>query len=74
MAGSNGHRGRLLVGKKEITDYLQIGGPMFYEFIKMGMPARVINSRWYAHTDNLDEYFRVYTRVNSSGVAVEEAE
>ncbi|MCU0836866.1 MAG: hypothetical protein MUC77_20935 [Chromatiaceae bacterium] len=60
MSGSNGH-GRLLIGRKAITGYLQIGDPMFYEFIKLGMPARVINNRWYAHTDNIDLFFKQIT-------------
>jgi hypothetical protein len=70
----NGHNsGRLLIGKKDITEYLQIGGPMFYEFIKMGMPARVINNRWYAHSDNIDLFFKSIT-VRGTGEIPEEAE
>lgn len=62
---SNG-RGRLLVGKKDILDYLQIGEPMFYEFVhKMGMPARVINNRWYAHTENIDDFMKTITRTDN---------
>ena len=32
-------------------------------FIKMGMPARYEDNRWIAHTDNIDEFFRQYTKV-----------
>ena len=67
---SNG-RARLLIGKKEILEYLQIGQPMFYEFIKIGMPARVINNRWYAHKDNLEEWFRGLTRVRAGEIPPE---
>lgn len=64
---SNGHHGRLLIGKKDICDYLKIGEPMFYELIrKIGMPARVINNRWYAHSDNIDDFFRRYTNTRAS--------
>lgn len=63
MSGSNGHhRGRLLIGKERIREYLGIGEPAFYDFIKMGMPAQVISKRWYAHSDNIDEFFKHITR------------
>jgi hypothetical protein len=60
MSGSNGH-GRLLIGKERIREYLGIGEPAFYDFVKMGMPARVINNRWYAHSDNIDVFFKQIT-------------
>jgi hypothetical protein len=72
--GPNGHN-RLLIGKKAITDYLQIGDGMFYEMIRLGMPARAVNKRWMAYPDNLDEFFKVFTRVdNRKGQIPEDAE
>jgi len=53
---------KILNGSKEIMAYIGISSlPLFKEFIKMGMPAKLINNHWYAHSDNLDEYFRVIT-------------
>ena len=52
---------KTLIGLKQILDYLDIGKPAFYNFIEMGLPAAVINNRWYAHTDNIDDYFRKLT-------------
>jgi len=52
---------RILIGLNDILDYIKISKPMFYQFIEMGLPARVINNRWYAHKDNIDEFFRQYT-------------
>lgn len=69
---SNGH-GKLLIGRKSITEYLQIGDPMFYELVKIGLPARVINRRWFAHTDNVDLFFKQIT-IKGGGEAVEDAE
>ncbi|MFA5056839.1 MAG: hypothetical protein WC485_01885 [Opitutaceae bacterium] len=69
----NGHRGRLLIGKKDITDYLRVGDPMFYELIKIGLPARVINRRWFAHTDNIDLFFKQIT-IKGGGEVQEDAE
>ena len=74
MAGSNGHRGRLLVGKKQISEYLEIGEAMFYGMIKSGMPARAVNGRWMAFSENLDEFFKTYTRVDNRGKQIEEIE
>lgn len=73
MAAING-RGRLLVGKKQITDYLEIGEAMFYGMIKAGMPARALNGRWMAHSENLDEFFKAYTRIDNRGKPIEEVE
>jgi hypothetical protein len=52
----------LLVGREQILAYLGIAQPAFYEFVKLGMPAVSINSRWYAHQKNLDDYFITLTR------------
>jgi hypothetical protein len=35
----------------------------------MGMPVLYIDGRCYAHKDNIDEFFKAITRVNSSKIA-----
>lgn len=62
---------KLLIGIKAISSYLTISKPTFYKFIREGftlsdgrkirMPATVIDGLWYAHTDNLDEFFKIIT-------------
>ncbi len=53
---------KILNGRNGIMAYIGIAsGPLFMQFIKEGMPARLINGRWYAHTDNLDDYFKRIT-------------
>ena len=43
-------------------EYIGISSkPLFYDFVKRGMPARLINGRWFAHVDNLDDFFRKIT-------------
>jgi hypothetical protein len=64
---SNG-RGRLLIGKQDIMKYLSIGAPAFYDFVKMGMPARVIQNRWYAHSENIDTFFKQITARSSKDI------
>jgi len=62
------HPGKILIGAKAIMDYLVISRPTFRKFIEMGMPATVIDGRWYAHTDNLDKFFQKITWVSIKDV------
>lgn len=52
----------VLIGKKAITTYLNISRDSFYELIKLGMPAAVINNRYYAHKENIELWFQGITR------------
>ena len=63
---------KLLIGMEAITGYLKISRPLFERFIKNGMPVLRIESRWYAHADNLDDFFKRITRVDSRRVEVED--
>ena len=49
---------------QEIIDAYGITRARFDKFIRMGMPARLIDNRWYAHRDNIDEWFRRLTAVS----------
>jgi len=60
MGDKNGSK--TLIGLSDILNYMKIGKPMFYQFVEMGLPARVINNRWYAHRENIDEFFKQITR------------
>ena len=53
---------KTLIGLNCILEYMAVSKPMFYQFVEMGLPARVINNRWYAHKENLDEFFKQITR------------
>ena len=64
---------KILIGMDEIMTYLNISRPTFEKFIHLGLPARVIDNRWYAHTDNLDLYFQKIT-VGTRGDIPENAE
>lgn len=58
---SNPKSKKVLIGVQAICEYLQISEPTFYKFTKMGLPANVIDGRWYAHGDNLDSFFQQIT-------------
>jgi hypothetical protein len=60
---------KILIGLDAIKGYLQISEPTFKKFLRMGLPARVIDSRWYAHKDNLDLYFQ---KITMGGDEIEE--
>ena len=64
---------KILIGKDAIKKYLNISEPTFKKFITLGMPARVIDSRWYAHTENLELFFKQMT-ISNDGDAPEDAE
>lgn len=60
---------KILIGQNEIMDYIGIKAEkLFYNFIRSGMPAKKINDRWYAHGENLDEYFKRLTKVRNKSV------
>jgi uncharacterized membrane protein YpjA len=70
MSENRSHK--FLTSKQEIMDYCKISEVLFKKFIKAGMPALYIDGRWYAHTDNLDDYFKNLTRVSAKNVPEEE--
>lgn len=67
MAASNGIK-KVLTSRGEIMEYANLSKYLFAKFVKMGMPVLYIDGRCYAHKDNIDEFFRAITRVNSSKI------
>jgi hypothetical protein len=66
---------KILKTKKKIMEYLEItSDDTFRGYVEVGLPAVVINGRWHAHVDNLDEFFRVITRKGTRGAMPEAAE
>ena len=45
-----------------ICDYLDISRPLFYRLVERGLPAVILEGKWCAHAENLDEYFRKGTK------------
>ncbi len=56
------HSEKILVGKDAILEYLQVSEKLFKKFMANGLPVRVMENRYYAHADNLDNYFLHLTR------------
>jgi hypothetical protein len=71
----NGHISKILIGRKAIMDYLDLKSKdSFYKWIKRGMPAMVEENRWYAHKENLENFFKVRTNIILSGEIPEDAD
>jgi len=68
LAASNGNIKKVLTSRGEIMEYANLSKYLFAKFVKMGMPVLYIDGRCYAHKDNIDEFFRAITRVNSSKI------
>jgi hypothetical protein len=67
-ANTNGNIKKVLTSRGEIMEYANLSRYLFAKFVKMGMPVLYIDGRCYAHKDNIDEFFKAITRVNSSKV------
>jgi len=56
---------KILTSKQEIKTFAGIGSDyLFKKFVERGLPARYEDKRWVAHADNIEEWFRNYTRVS----------
>ena len=49
---------KILWTAEAIAKYLKISKGKFYNLVKAGLPAVVIDGTWCAHTDNLDVFFQ----------------
>ena len=56
---------KILGSKEEIKTYVgNISDYTFKKYIESGLPARYEDGRWIAHAENIDEFFKIYTRVS----------
>jgi len=53
----------LLIGKKRISEYLDDASDhLLKKWIERGMPILIEDGRWTAHKENLEAFFKAYTR------------
>ena len=54
---------KIIIGIKDIKAFFNppISEPLFRALLKIGLPAIQINGYWYAHTDNLEDFFKKIT-------------
>ncbi len=69
---------KLLTNKLSIQEYIQSLSTsnepctdyMFKKYVQQGLPARFEDNRWLAHKDNIDDFFKSYTRVTMKGAKI----
>jgi hypothetical protein len=59
---------KILTTRQEILDYTGISKNLYLKFIRAGMPVLYVDGRCYAHTDNIDEFFRAITKSNAKNL------
>jgi hypothetical protein len=45
---------------------------MFRKYVERGMPARYEDNHWLAHKDNIDEFFKNFTKVTMRGAPIQD--
>ena len=49
---------------RQICEYCDISQAFFYRLIRTGkFPATIIEGKWCAHTDNIDKFFQIGTKI-----------
>ncbi len=62
----------LLIGKKRISEYLDDASDhLLKKWIEKGMPVLIEDGRWMAHRENLEDFFKAYTRKRANLSQVE---
>ncbi len=56
---------------QDIMEFYEMSRPAFEQYVKMGMPVRIINGSYHGHADNIDEWFRRITAFSMEGVEEE---
>jgi hypothetical protein len=59
---------KILSSRQEILDYTGLSPYLYLKFVRLGMPVLYIDGRCYAHTDNLDEFFRLITKSSAKNL------
>lgn len=62
---------KVLFGKDEIMEAYKMTDYKFKKWVKLGMPVLILDGTCYAHRDNIEEFFKAVTRVNSKNADME---
>jgi hypothetical protein len=62
---------RVLFGKEEIMEAYKMTDYTFKKWVKMGLPVLVVDRTCYAYRDNIEEFFKAATRVNSKNTEID---
>lgn len=70
MADIEGRNG-FLFGIEKIAEFIGVSKPTVYKMIEYGMPARIVDGKWYAHAENIDLFMKTWTNVRTKKAKVE---
>lgn len=54
--------GKILTTADEIKEYMGIGDKLYQHLLKLKLPVTMINGRHYAHTENVDDWWKLHTQ------------
>jgi len=57
---------KILTSRQEILDYAGISKDLYLKFVRVGFLVLYIGGRCYAHTDNIDDFFKMLTKAGGS--------
>lgn len=63
---------RILKSKEEIMEFFDIKDAIFAQFLKIQIPVIIINGRYFAHSENLDAWFKSLTAKQRAEITVPE--
>ncbi|MGR9045633.1 MAG: hypothetical protein ACU83N_10075 [Gammaproteobacteria bacterium] len=59
----------LLDGKEEIRSFLNgVSDHKLKKFVEAGMPVRIEDTRWYAHIENIENWFKSWTKIRVKNI------
>jgi len=62
-------RDGIFLNKNEIMSVYDWSEYNFSQWVKMGLPCRIINRTHIAHRDNINDFFKTFTRVSYKGAS-----
>jgi len=71
MSGTPNTSKKILTSRQEIMDYAGLSKYLYLKFIRIGLPVFYAEGRCYAHTDNIDEFFKAITKNNTKNMSDE---
>ena len=51
---------KVLQSKREICEAFQIGERRFQRWVERGLPAKLVDGRWVAHRERVEEFFAIW--------------
>lgn len=55
---------KILKGEQQIMEYINVSRPTLRELLKSGLPAQKLGTQWFAHADNIEQFFRDRTAIS----------